>query len=159
MKTGGVNPRPYARSTDGLCVSLRADVGIRPYARISGGLFVGGDAHIAPYAAAAPWHQASLCEGGGMAEGHAGGRDVTRNSLPPVGFADSPLSEGAKNTNIAPLQTIPGGKSIINQRPKAATYLYRSAAKARFDNRPTPRRVFPKREARTDRKPSKRKIV
>ncbi len=26
----------------------------------------------------------------------------------------------------------------VNQRPKAATYLCRSAAKARFDNRPTP---------------------
>ena len=33
-----------------------------------------------------------------------------------------------------------------NQRPKAATYLCRFAAKARFDNRPNPRRVFPKRE-------------
>ena len=46
-----------------------------------------------------------------------------------------------------------------NRRPLAATYLCRFAAKARFDNRPPPRRVFPKREARTDRKPSKRKIV
>ena len=35
------------------------------------------------------------------------------------------------------------------QRPKAATYLCRSAAKARFDNRPNPRRMFPKREGRS----------
>ena len=35
-----------------------------------------------------------------------------------------------------------------NRRPKAATYLCRSAAKARFDNRSFPRRVFPKREGR-----------
>ena len=32
----------------------------------------------------------------------------------------------------------------VNQRPKAATYLCRSAAKARFDNRPTPRKGLPK---------------
>ena len=36
-----------------------------------------------------------------------------------------------------------------NRRPKAATYLCRFAAKARFDNRPNPRRVFPKREGRS----------
>ena len=40
-------------------------------------------------------------------------------------------------------------KTLSNQRPKAATYLCRSAAKARFDNRPNPRRVFPKREGRS----------
>ena len=31
-----------------------------------------------------------------MAFGHDGGRDVIRTFSPPVGFADSPLSEGAK---------------------------------------------------------------
>ena len=40
-------------------------------------------------------------------------------------------------------------KHFPNQRPKAATYLCRFAAKARFDNRPHPRRVFPKREGRS----------
>ena len=40
--------------------------------------------------------KASLCEGGVMAFGHDGGRDVIRTFSPPVGFADSPLSEGAK---------------------------------------------------------------
>ena len=40
-------------------------------------------------------------------------------------------------------------KHFPNQRPKAATYLCRFAAKARFDNRPNPRRVFPKREGRS----------
>ena len=39
-------------------------------------------------------------------------------------------------------------KHLQKQRPKAATYLCRFAAKARFDNRPNPRRVFPKREGR-----------
>ena len=34
---GRTEPRPYTRSTDGLCVSLRADVGIRPYTRFPGG--------------------------------------------------------------------------------------------------------------------------
>ena len=32
-------------------------MGIRPYTRSIDGRFVGGDAYIAPYAAAAPWHQ------------------------------------------------------------------------------------------------------
>ena len=40
-------------------------------------------------------------------------------------------------------------KHFPNQRPKAATYLCRFAAKARFDNCPHPRRVFPKREGRS----------
>ena len=40
-------------------------------------------------------------------------------------------------------------KHLQKQRPKAATYLCRFAAKARFDNRPPPRRVFPKREGRS----------
>ena len=50
-------------------------------------------------------------------------------------------------------------KTFFNQRPLAATYLCRFAAKARFDNRPNPRVRFPKGRARTDRKPSERKIV
>ena len=48
-----------------------------------------------------------------------------------------------------PLRTIPAATVFPNQRPKAATYLCRFAAKARFDNRPNPRRVFPKREGRS----------
>ena len=40
-------------------------------------------------------------------------------------------------------------KHFPNQWPKAATYLCRFAAKARFDNRPNPRKVFPKREGRS----------
>ena len=56
-------------------------------------------------------------------------------------------SEGAKR----PWESV---SFSCHQRPKAATYLCRFAAKARFDNRPNPRRVFPKGEARTDRKPS-----
>ena len=45
-----------------------------------------------------------------------------------------------------PYAHLPTAKTLSNQRPKAATYLCRFAAKARFDNRPNPRRVFPKRE-------------
>ena len=40
-------------------------------------------------------------------------------------------------------------KHFPKQRPLAATYLCRFAAKARFDNRLPPRRVFPKREGRS----------
>ena len=50
-------------------------------------------------------------------------------------------------------------KHLQKQRPKAATYLCRFAAKARFDNRPLPRVGFPKGRGRTGRKPSERKIV
>ena len=38
---------------------------------------------------------------------------------------------------------------FYKSRPSAATYLCRFAAKARFDNRPSLRRVFPKREGRS----------
>ena len=38
-----------------------------------------------------------------------------------------------------PLRTIPAATVFPNQRPMAATYLCRSAAKARFDNRSNPR--------------------
>ena len=45
---------------------------------------------------------ASLCEGGGAKR-----RRERRNTQfsPPVGFADSPLPEGAKKTNIAAYKT------------------------------------------------------
>ena len=52
-------------------------------------------------------------------------------------------------TEPSRLHTVSRRQNISNQRPKAATYLCRSAAKARFDNRPHPRRVFPKREGRS----------
>ena len=42
---GRVEPRPYTPPTDGRCVSIRADVGIRPYTRSIGGHSVGGGAH------------------------------------------------------------------------------------------------------------------
>ena len=47
-----------------------------------------------------------------------------------------------------PLRTIPAATVFPNQRPKAATYLCRFAAKARFDNR-LPRRGFPKGRGRS----------
>ena len=43
-----------------------------------------------------------------------------------------------------PLHTVSRRQNIFNQRPVAATYLCRFAAKARFDNRPNPRVRFPK---------------
>ena len=61
----------------------------------------------------------------------------------------------------APTPGFPAANALSkpNQRPKAATYLCRFAAKARFDNRPLPRVGFPKGRGRTGRKPSERKIV
>ena len=46
----------------------------------------------------------------------------------------------------APTPGFPAANALSkpNQRPKAATYLCRFAAKARFDNRPNPRVRFPK---------------
>ena len=46
--------------TEGEKKGRGAEVGIRPYALSIDGRSVGGDAHIAPYAMAAPRHQASL---------------------------------------------------------------------------------------------------
>ena len=76
---------------------------------------------------------------------HTHGR--TESSAPTSVYRASALfflchSEGAKR----PWESVPVS---CQQRPKAATYLCRSAAKARFDNRPNPRRVFPKREGRS----------
>ena len=56
-----------------------------------------------------------------------------------------------RTVSSAPTPGFPAANALSkpNQRPKAATYLCRFAAKARFDNRPNPRRVFPKREGRS----------
>ena len=56
---------------------------------------------------------------------------------------------GAYRGGVRPSAPTPGfpaanALSKPNQRPKAATYLCRFAAKARFDNRPNPRVRFPK---------------
>ena len=61
-----------------------------------------------------------------------------------------PLGCPARCFAIAlPYAHLPTAKTLSNRRPKAATYLCRFAAKARFDNRPNSRRVFPKREGRS----------
>ena len=83
VRKGGASPRPpFYRRTP--CSRRRGGRPCPPLHSVSGGLFVGGDAHaakqvplgcIAPYATAAPWHKASLCEGGVMAFGHDGGRE------------------------------------------------------------------------------------
>ena len=109
--------------------------------------FVGGDALIAP-----PFSH--------HIPGGAEPRPYTRL---PIAFAPSVRADvGIRPYKITgglcvirtggqsprPYTRFPGGKIFPNQRPKAATYLCRFAAKARFDNR-QPRRVFPKREGRS----------
>ena len=65
---------------------------------------------------------ASLCEGGGAAKGRDGGRDTIRTFSPPVGFADSPLSEGAKKTGIRPKNIHwRGGAKFDKSRPRCYT--------------------------------------
>ena len=59
---GGQSPAPTHVLPMACALYVRADVGIRPYTRSAAGHFVGGDALIAPYAAAAPRHQASLVQ-------------------------------------------------------------------------------------------------
>ena len=110
--------------------------------------------------------KASLCEGGARS---AGGRDG-RGRAPPLRTSiESHASYVRADVGIRPYE-ITGGVCVIRtggqsprapttvyrqqkyfpkQRPLAATYLCRFAAKARFDNRPNPRRVFPKREGRS----------
>ena len=53
-----------------------------------------------------------------MAFGHDGGRDVIRTFSPPVGFADSPLSEGAKKAVARRAKNRPfaAHKSLANVR-------------------------------------------
>ena len=65
-------------------------------------------------------------------------------------IASAPLSAAAFALKCKAAQFyVSTRKHLQKQRPKAATYLCRFAAKARFDNRPNPRRVFPKREGRS----------
>ena len=62
-------------------------------------------------------------------------------------IASAPLSAAAFALKCKAAQFyVSTRKHLQKQRPKASTYLCRFAAKARFDNRPNPRRVFPKRE-------------
>ena len=122
---------------------------------------VGGDAHIAPYAAAAPRHQASLVEREVSALRADGGIVIAgRGRAPPLHTsADSLCAIRAGGCGHPPLHTVSRRQNIFNQRPKAATHLCRFAAKARFDNRLTQGVGFPKGRGRTGRKPSERKIV
>ena len=107
---------------------------------------VGGDAHIAPYATAAPWHQASLCEGGGMAEGHAGGRDVTRNSLPQSASPTAPSQRGPRIRTSPPCKPSPAAKALSNSGPWPPSTFAASRQRRDLIIAQTPRRVFPKRE-------------
>ena len=149
--------------------SVRADVGIRPY-EITGGVCVirtGGQSRpslhtptapaLCPYlsfrAQSADWAwesvppvPASLCEGGGAkrrreryaaaAPRHTGrcGHRPLRTVYRASALFVCCHSEGAKR----PWESVPVS---CQQRPKAATYLCRSAAKARFDNRQPPEGV------------------
>ena len=60
-------------------------------------------------------------------------------------IASAPLSAAAFALKCKAAQFyVSTRKHLQKQRPKAATYLCRFAAKARFDNRPNPRVRFPK---------------
>ena len=133
---------------------------------------------IAPYATAAPWHQAkgafrapargTFALGGKSTQKRRSNlrfenplRAFTRHlsclSLPRercamqispkycIVYASLSAAAFALKCKAAHFSTV-HGKDIIKWRPLAATYLCRFAAKARFDNRSFPRRVFPKRE-------------
>ena len=129
---------------------------------------VGGDAHaakqvplgcIAPYATAAPWHQASLCEGGGMAEGHAGGRDVTRNSLPQSASPTAPSQRGPRIRTSPPCKPSPAAKALLTGGPWPPPTFAASRQRRDLIIVQTPGGCFQRGRARTDRKPSERKIV
>ena len=79
---------------------------------------------------------------------------MTAAPLVTVRRADDPVRPNtAQRCHSEPVTDVTGSgirsPFHANRRPKAATYLCRFAAKARFDNRPNPRRVFPKREGRS----------
>ncbi len=108
-----------------------------------------------------PFPLASLCEGGVTAKGRDGGIVIDgRGRAPPLHTVFRwPFRRGrcphrpavfasysGRTESSAPTPGFPAANALSkpNQRPKAATYLCRFAAKARFDNRPNPRVRFPK---------------
>ena len=114
-----------------------------------------------PDATAAPWHKASLVQRevsrplavteGLSPRADVGIRPYTRLSSAyayPSGRTESsaPTHVYRQRVRICfgrmwalPPTNVSSGKMFSNWRPKAATYLCRFAAKARFDNRHTPR--------------------
>ena len=164
--SGGVEPRPYAPPTEGAYLRrrevtppyerlpmartlyVRADVGIRPYARSFDGHSVGGDALIAPPRPQArkslPPSAREVAKPQVLTEGE------TQYALSPSRLRRQPPPRGGQEYEHRPPTTVyRRQKRFFNRRQKAATYLCRFAAKARFDNRPYPQRVYPKREGRS----------
>ena len=125
VKSALISPRPQARprlSLRGRCHGFAVterDV-VRPHPRCSS---VGGDAHIAP-----PFSH--HIPGGQSRPPYA-----PSTERPPCFFPVIPRARSARG-NPFPFH--------VNQRPLAATYLCRFAAKARFDNRLTQGVRFPK---------------
>ena len=143
------------RSVDrGIVVTPVPPPSVREVARSAGGRdvdpphprcsSVGGDALIAPHTAPAVSFRAS------------DRRHWRGNPFPAPAGAELPASLCERGGASRPWES---ASISCQQRPKAATYLCRFAAKARFDNRPLPRVGFPKGRGRTGRKPSERKIV
>ena len=74
-----------------------------------------------------------------MAFGHDGGRDVIRTFSPPVGFADSPLSEGTKKAVARRAKNRPfaAHKSLANVRAarvKIGAFPRRARRNLRYNN-------------------------
>ena len=138
-----VRPHPRCSSVGGGCPHRPAVFAsysgrgraVRPYTRlpIAFAPSVRADVGIRPYEIT-----------GGVCIIRTGGqsRPSLRTVYRPCTLSLTCHSEGAKR----PWESVP---LFISTAALAATYLCRSAAKARFDNRPNPRRVFPKREGRS----------
>ena len=137
VRKGGASPRPpFYRRTP--CSRRRGGRPCPPKHSVSGGLFVGGDAHIAPYATAAPWHKASLCEGGVMAFGHDGGREKRETGgaepsaptlLLPRAYALSVRGDAPQGYlfRFAPLR---GHRPLQNHRRRVCIYSGRTESSA-----------------------------
>ena len=83
-----------------------------------------------------------------MAEGHAGGRDVTRNSLPQSASPTAPSQRGPRIRTSPPCKPSPAAKALLNGGPWPPPTF--AAPRQRRDLIiANPRRVFPKREDRS----------
>ena len=130
MKTGGAEPRPYARLPKAHASYVRGDAP-------QGYLF-----RFASLRGHRPLRKRK------MSMRYPCRR--TESSAPTTVYRTQALFSPCHSEPVTDVTGV-GIRSPFhaNQRPKAATYLCRFAAKARFDNRPNPRRVFPKREGRS----------
>ena len=140
---------PYTPPTEIPCVTFGRSRPVRPYTRLPHPHFVlilsfRASAHTGvgiriPAPAGAESPKPPLCKGRCRPQGDGGIVIAGRGRAPPLHTFIETCTHGGvwsrRPTNYLRRQNIP------NQRPKAATYLCRSAAKARFDNRPPPEGV------------------